>query len=192
MEETESSTIRTNVKLCNSEILANLSQILQHLPSDHACDLEKLLKTFPQICSDVPQQCRLVEHDIVLVEGAQPVKQAFYRMSSTKRKILQEEIDYMLAHDLVERSDSPWSSPCLLIPKPDGSYRMCTDYRKINRLTVPDCYPLPRIDDIIDNLDHVKFVTTIDLLRGYYQPYNLIIKHIKGKDNVIEDMLSRV
>ncbi|KAK3874685.1 hypothetical protein Pcinc_020395 [Petrolisthes cinctipes] len=74
----------------NSESSKN-TQVQDHLPSDHACVLEKLLKTFPQICGDVPRQCRMVEHDIVLVEGAQPVKQAFYRMSSTKRKILQEE-----------------------------------------------------------------------------------------------------
>lgn len=72
-------------------------------------------------------------------------------------------------HGLVEKSDSEWASPCLLVDKPDGSFRMCTDYRKVNQLTCQDCYPLPRIDDIIDQLGEAKYITKVDLLRGYYQ-----------------------
>ncbi|KAK3889986.1 hypothetical protein Pcinc_006035 [Petrolisthes cinctipes] len=64
---------------------------------------------------------------------------------------------------------SPWASPCLLIPKPDGSFRFCTDYRKVNQVTVQDSYPLPLIDDIIDEIGQSPFITTIDLLKGYYQ-----------------------
>lgn len=64
---------------------------------------------------------------------------------------------------------SPWSSPCLLVPKPDGTYHFCTNYRKVNAATIPDCYPLPRMEDCIDNLGSAQFVSKLDLLKGYWQ-----------------------
>ena len=64
---------------------------------------------------------------------------------------------------------TPWSSPCVLVPKAGGGYRLCTDYRKVNSLTVADSYPLPVIDDIVDSIGQSKFVTKLDLLKGYYQ-----------------------
>lgn len=72
-------------------------------------------------------------------------------------------------HGLVEHSNSEWASPCLLVDKPDGPSRMCTDYRQVNQLTRQDCYPLPRIDDLIDQLGEATYITKIDLLRLYYQ-----------------------
>ena len=77
-----------------------------------------------------------------------------------KQQILKEEIQYLLENDFIEPSKSEWSSPCILVPKPDGSFRMCTDYRKVNNCTKTDTFPLPRIDDCID-----KF----DLLKGFWQ-----------------------
>ncbi|WP_369074445.1 reverse transcriptase family protein, partial [Nocardioides malaquae] len=62
-----------------------------------------------------------------------------------------------------------WSSPCLFASKSDGSDRFCTDYRKVNGVTKPDCYPLPRIDDCVDNVGGAKYVTKLDLLKGYWQ-----------------------
>lgn len=66
-------------------------------------------------------------------------------------------------------SSSPWASPCLLVPKSDGSWRLCTDYRKLNAVTVQDPYPMPRIDDLIEEIGGSRFLTKIDLLKGYYQ-----------------------
>lgn len=79
------------------------------------------------------------------------------------------EVDYLVREGLAEPSSSPWSSPCLLVPKSDGNYRFCTDYRKINAVTVPDCFPLPRMEDCIDNLSSAQFVSKLDLLKGYWQ-----------------------
>ena len=62
----------------------------------------------------------------------------------------------MLQNDIIEPSCSPWSSPCILVPKPDGSYRFCTDYRKVNSVTKTDSYPMPRIDDCIDRIGQAK------------------------------------
>jgi len=75
----------------------------------------------------------------------------------------------MLENDLIEASQSPWSSPCILVPKPDKSYRFCTDFRKVNAVTKADSYPLPRIEGCIDRVGHSCYVSKCDLLKGYWQ-----------------------
>ena len=75
----------------------------------------------------------------------------------------------MLDSDFIEPSQSDWSSPCILVPKPDGTFRMCTDYRKVNSVTKTDSIPVPRMDDCIDNIGQAKYVTKFDLLKGFWQ-----------------------
>ena len=75
----------------------------------------------------------------------------------------------MLENNIIEPSQSEWSSPCILVPKPDGTFRFCTDFRKLNAVTKADSYPLPRVDDCIDHIGKAKYVTTFDLLKGYWQ-----------------------
>lgn len=86
-----------------------------------------------------------------------------------KKKRLENEIDYMLKNDIAEPSFSSWASPSLLVNKSDGSFRFCTDYRKVNAVTKPDSFPLPRIEDCIDQVGNAKFVSKFDLLKGYWQ-----------------------
>ena len=75
----------------------------------------------------------------------------------------------MLAHDIIELSQSAWSSPCLLVPKGDRSDRFCTDFRKVNLVTKSDSFLIPRVEDCIDHIGHSKCVTKLDLLKGYWQ-----------------------
>jgi len=75
----------------------------------------------------------------------------------------------MLENDIIEPSQSEWSSPWVLVPKTDKSYRFCTDFRKVNAVTKTDSYPIPRIDDCIDKIGHAKFVSKFDPLKGYWQ-----------------------
>ena len=76
----------------------------------------------------------------------------------------------MLANGIIEPSSSEWSSPCVLVPKGDGSgYRFCTDFRKVNAITKSDSYPIPRIEDCIDRIGVSKYVSKLDLLKGYWQ-----------------------
>ncbi len=82
---------------------------------------------------------------------------------------MEAEIQYMLEKEIAIPSSSDWSSPCLLVAKSDGSVRFCTDFRKLNSVTKPDCFPLPRVDDCVDQVGSAKFVTKLDLLRGYWQ-----------------------
>ena len=90
-------------------------------------------------------------------------------MNPTKQKYLKEEIQYLLDNDFIEPSQSEWSSPCILVPKPDGTYRMCTDYRKVNHLSKTDTFPIPRMDDCIDKVGNSKYITKFDLLKGFWQ-----------------------
>lgn len=101
--------------------------------------------------------------------GCSPIKQNSYRVNPVKRRIMQEESAYLLEYGFAVPSSSSWSSPCLLVPKPKGNFRFCTDYLKVNSITKPDSYPLPRMDDCIDRVGAAKFVTKLDLLKGYWQ-----------------------
>ncbi len=75
----------------------------------------------------------------------------------------------MLENEIAIPSSSDWASPCLLVAKSDGSVRFCTDFCKLNSVTKPDCFPLPQVDDCIDQVGSAKFVTKLDLLKGYWQ-----------------------
>lgn len=86
-----------------------------------------------------------------------------------KRQILHKEVNYMPEHDIAEPSSSPWSSPYLLTDKSDGTPRFCTDFRKVNAVTKPDSFPLPRLDDCVDQVGSASFITKLDLLKGYWQ-----------------------
>ncbi|KAI2660984.1 Retrovirus-related Pol polyprotein [Labeo rohita] len=128
-----------------------------------------VLRNAPQQCaSDVPKLTTVLQHDIK-VNGARPIKQHAYRVNTVKRSIMRQEVNYLLENGLAKHSYSPWSSPCLLVPKPDGTFRFCTDFRKVNAVTVPDSYPLPRMEDCVDNIGSACFVSKLDMLKGYWQ-----------------------
>lgn len=110
----------------------------------------------------------VLKHDID-VQNAKPIKQHPYRVNPTKRLLMKQDSEYLLQHGLAEPSQSPWSSPCLLEAKPDGSPRFITDFRKVNAVTVPYSYPLPRIEDCVDSIGTAQYVTKLDLLKGYWQ-----------------------
>ena len=103
------------------------------------------------------------------VGDANPIRQHPYRLNPTKQAILQKEVRNMLDQGIIEPSDSEWSSPCLMVPKPGNKFRVCADLRQVNQLVKGDSFPLPRMDDCIDSIGHAKFITTLDLLKGYYQ-----------------------
>ena len=155
-------------RLRNSEFLAELPLHLSHLTDIEKTDIIGLIESFPALFPDIPTCTSVIEHDID-VGGAMPIKQHAYRVNPRKRELLQKEVHYLLTHNLAEPSFSSWSSPCLLVNKPDGTFRFCTDYRRLNSVTKPDCYPLPRCDDCVDRVGSAKFVSKFDLLKGYWQ-----------------------
>ena len=109
-----------------------------------------------------------VEHDINTGDRS-PIRCAPRRMSPQKMKKEEDCVTEMLTGGQIEASDSPWSSPVVLVTKKDGGTRFCVDYRQLNEATVKDAYPLPRIDDTLDMLAGKQWFSTLDLASGYWQ-----------------------
>ena len=110
---------------------------------------------------DVPTQTTATFHDVD-VGDATPIKQHPYRMNPVKLQYLRKEVQYLLDNDIIEPSKSEWSSPCILVPKPNGEFRMCTDFRKVNNVTKTDSYPIPRMEDCIDKIGSAKYVSKFE------------------------------
>ena len=155
-------------KLENSDILRNLNNKLCHLEPSQQEELKQLIHEYEHLFPDIPTRTDKIYHDVI-VEDSKPVKQHPYRMNPLKRKYLQDEVKYLLENDFIEPSQSNYSSPCILVPKSNGTYRMCTDYRKVNSVTKTYSFPIPRIDDCIDKVGNSKYVTKFDLLKGFWQ-----------------------
>ncbi|GJW00860.1 putative reverse transcriptase domain-containing protein [Tanacetum coccineum] len=116
------------------------------------------LKVFPEELPGLPSS-RQVEFRIDLVPGAAPVARAPYRLAPSKMKELSVQLQELLEKGFIRLSSSPWGAPVLFVKKKDGSFRMCIDYRELNRLTIKNRYPLPRIDDLFDQLQELGMVT---------------------------------
>jgi len=112
--------------------------------------------------------CTLSKHEIRLL-SRNPVYSHPYRKSGKERDNIKEEVDKLLKAKIIRPSRSPYASPVILIPKKDGTNRMCVDYRKLNLQTIPEQWPLPRITDILDGMVGSSWFTMIDLKNGYYQ-----------------------
>ncbi|UYV78418.1 hypothetical protein LAZ67_16001289, partial [Cordylochernes scorpioides] len=109
-----------------------------------------------------------IKHKIDTGDHA-PTKQRPYRVSGMERKIIQQEVDRMMEQDIIQFSESPWSSPVVLVKKKNGSWRFCVDYRRLNKITKKDVYPLPWVDDALDNLSGARYYSSMDLRTGYWQ-----------------------
>ena len=110
----------------------------------------------------------LVEHKIDTGDH-NPIKIPPRRLGWSQRRALNEEVDKMLSKGVIEPSESPWSSPPVLVKKKDSTYRFCVDFRKVNGITRKDAYPLPNITDCLDSLSGAKWFCTLDLSSGYWQ-----------------------
>ncbi|KAJ9535388.1 hypothetical protein OSB04_un001497 [Centaurea solstitialis] len=123
---------------------------------------------FPDDLPGVPPE-RQVEFRIDLVPGAAPIAKAPYRLAPPEMQELSKQLEELLDKGFIRPSTSPWGAPILFVKKKDGSMRMCIDYRELNKLTVKNRYPLPRIDDLFDQLQGAAWFSKIDLRSGYHQ-----------------------
>jgi hypothetical protein len=155
-------------KMQNSDVLKDLDSKLAHITNrKERRAVKDLILEYLHIFSDHPTRTNVLEHDID-VGDAKPVKIPPYRLSPVKKLALDKEVQYMLNHGIIEPSQSEWSSPCLLVPKPNGTYRVVQDFRKVNSLTKNDCYPNKRLDDCIERVGSAKYISTFDMLKGYW------------------------
>ena len=148
-------------------------KIYNEVPREVRDGLDKVLSDFEDM---FPEQLpkgrppkREVEFAIKLEPGAAPPNRPPYRLSPKEHEELQAQIEDLLAQGHIRPSQSPYGAPILFVPKKDGRWRMCIDYRALNKQTIKDRYPLPRIDDLLDRLGKAKYFSTIDLASGYHQ-----------------------
>ena len=111
-----------------------------------------------------------MQHTINLEPGSRPLYIPAYRLPHSRKEIMNSLTDEMLKQGIIESSSSPWSSPILLVPKPDGTFRPVIDYRGLNKLTIPDRFPVPILKDLLQDIGagHTIF-STIDLSKGFWQ-----------------------
>ncbi|GKC04493.1 putative reverse transcriptase domain-containing protein [Tanacetum coccineum] len=126
--------------------------------------LEVFLEELPGLPS--PRQ---VEFRIDLVLGAAPIARAPYRLAPSEMRELSVQLQELLEKGFIRPSSSPWGASVLFVKKKDRSFRMCIDYRELNKLTVKNHYPLPRIDDLFDQVQGSSMYSKIDLRLGYHQ-----------------------
>ncbi|GJY41211.1 putative reverse transcriptase domain-containing protein [Tanacetum coccineum] len=126
------------------------------------------LEVFPEDLSGIPP-ARQVEFQIDLVPGVAPVARAPYRLAPSEMKELAEQLQELSNKGFIRPNSSPWGAPVLFVKKKDGSFRMCINYRELNKLTVKNRCPLPRIDDLLDQLQGSSVYSKIDLRSGYHQ-----------------------
>ena len=134
--------------------------------------LEELLRSYADRFGDIPPGSRSTAgavHTIPLVPGAQPINQRPYRTPQALLPELENQIQELLDKGWIRPSASPWGSPVLFVPKKDGSWRMCIDYRALNKVTVKNGWPLPRIEELFDKLSKATVFSSIDLAQGYHQ-----------------------
>ncbi|KAL4377300.1 hypothetical protein GQ457_02G023540 [Hibiscus cannabinus] len=129
------------------------------------CDFPRV---FPEELPGLPPD-REVEFVIETHADSAPVSISPYRMAPKELKELKTQVQELLDRGFIRPSTSPWGAPVLFVKKKDGSLRMCIDYRQLNKMTVKNKYPLPRIDDLFDQLKGATVFSKIDLRSGYYQ-----------------------
>ena len=130
--------------------------------------VSEFVDVFPDELPGLPPH-REVEFGIDLVPGATPISKAPYRLSPAELKELKQQLQELTESGFVRPSTSLWGAPVLFVKKKDGSLRMCIDYRMLNSVTIKNKYPLPRIDDLFDQLRGASMFSKIDLRSGYHQ-----------------------
>ena len=134
--------------------------------------LDTLLKKYEKLFSDKPGRTNITKFPIDTGD-AKPIQQKPYQLAQSLKGPVEDEIETLLKQGVITESSSEWSSPIVVRRKlKDGkmvAVRMCIDFRKVNTVTKDDPFPLPRTEDLIENLANSKFITTLDLTKGYYQ-----------------------
>ena len=123
---------------------------------------------FTEVYSGLPPD-REFEFSIDLVPGTKPIHKAPYRMALAELKELKEQLQKLMDRGFIHPSVSPWGAPVLFVKKKDGLMQLCIDYRELNRVTIRNKYPLPKIDDLFDQLKGASVFSNIDLQSEYHQ-----------------------
>ncbi|KAL0561379.1 hypothetical protein IC582_001804 [Cucumis melo] len=167
----EISAIRAS-KLLSQGTWGILASVVDTREADVSLSSEPVVRDYPDVFPEelpgLPPH-REVEFAIELEPGTVPISRAPYRMAPAELKELKVQLQELLDKGFIRPSVSPWGAPVLFVKKKDGSMRLCIDYRELNKVTVKNRYPLPRIDDLFDQLQGATVFSKIDLRSGYHQ-----------------------
>ena len=166
---TDSSTTRLNDDARQQRLKELLE--FEHLSPEETTDMEFLmssLHTAFALEEGERGETDLTQLHINTAE-ATPIRQPARRIPFAVREEVDRQLERMQEMDVIQPSNSPWASPIVLVKKKDGTMRFCVDYRQLNAVTKKDTFPLPRIDDLLDQLGQAKFFSTLDLASGYWQ-----------------------
>ena len=168
--------IQNNVSTVNSIIKNNQSKDKLNLndldvPQQYRSKIEKLVLQNQDLFANKDSELGHTETVKMQVDvgNNEPIKMRPYRTPIKNREVIDKAIDEMLDADVIRRSRSPWSFPVVIVDKEDGSKRFCVDFRRLNKVTKKNSYPLPLIDDILALLGKAKYFTSLDLKSGYWQ-----------------------
>ena len=148
-----------------------------NLSNEERASIDKLVTNYQDVFhleGDKLTFTSVLKHEISVASDQAPINQKQYRLPHAHRDEINRQVDQMLKDDIITHSVSPWNSPLLLVPKKtdkDGNkkWRLVIDFRKVNEATVKQVFPIPRIEEILDQLGHSKYFSTIDLASGYHQ-----------------------
>ncbi|KAL0551919.1 hypothetical protein IC582_011012 [Cucumis melo] len=159
-------------KLLSQGTWGILASVVDTREVDVSLSSEPMVRDYPDVFPEelpgLPPH-REVEFAIELEPGTVPISRAPYRMAPAELKELKVQLQELLDKGFIRPSVSPWGAPVLFVKKKDGSMRLCIDYRELNKVTVKNRYPLPRIDDLFDQLQGATVFSKIDLRSGYHQ-----------------------
>lgn len=143
-------------------------------PPDMQNDVSDVLKEYRDVFPDelpamLPPNRGIDDvHYITVQPNTKPLAKAAYKTGPNESAIIQKEVQSLLEAGLIKPSKSAWAAPVLLVKKPDGSIRFCTDYRNLNSVTIKDKFPIPRTQELVDRLAGAKFFSSLDLRSGYW------------------------
>ena len=142
--------------------------ISDELTTSQKGKVRDLLKEFSDVFSGKPNLTHVITHRIDISE-ALPIHSSPYKVPQKLEEEVNKEIKKMLQLGIIRRSMSPWASPVVIVPKPDGTIRFCVEYRKVNKVTKMDAYPIPSMERMIENVALAKYINIIDLTKGHLQ-----------------------
>jgi len=171
-------TIASGVHLSMLQLCDADNNFLLHSLTTHATNqatpesIEELLLQFEDIFQEptrLPSKRKGHDHKIPLVAGANPINKRPYRYAKQQKDVIDKLVQDSLKSGIIQKSSSPFASPVVLVGKKDGSWRLCVDYRDLNKQTIKDRFPIPLVDDLLDELHGSKMFSKIDLRSGYNQ-----------------------
>ena len=140
----------------------------ENLDKEQKRQVEKVLENYNDVFSDLPDRTIAAVHTIDTGD-AQPIRSHPYKVPQAILDSYNAEVDKMLEMKIIRPSVSPWASGVVIVPKPDRTIRFCVDYRKLNAVSKMDAYPLPRVDEMLEKVASAKYISTLDLTKGYWQ-----------------------